>query len=127
MNVGRGEIVAAVEKTDGGARRGRAVFQGDGGAHVFHVERQAVADDEDEDERQDDAEQDAAAVAFHLLKFLAREGEEPPKKSTEIHLIASSRLRASSTMRMKTSFMSAAGIFMRARISAGLPRTSIVP
>ena len=52
---------------------GRRVFQHDGHRDVRHVERQPVAEQQDQHHRQHDADGDAAGIANDLPAFLAHE------------------------------------------------------
>ena len=62
---------------------GRRVFQHDGDRHVLHVERQAVAEQQDQNHRQHDADGDAAGIADHLTPFFANERRDAPQTGRE--------------------------------------------
>ena len=71
----RGELEAG-----GHFRRvGRGVLQDHGDRHVLHVERQAVAEQQDQHHRQHDADGDAAGVAEDLTRLLAHQRPDSPR------------------------------------------------
>ena len=107
-------------------RRWRRVLEHDGRRHILDIERHAIADNQNQHERQHDAHENAAAVADEFEEFLPDERQETTNHAGFLPSFASSA-RACSTMAMKIAFISASGMCMRSRISDGLPSTSISP
>ena len=66
-------------KTGGQFRRlGRGIFQDDGQRNILHVQRQSVAEQQDQHQRQHDADGDAAGIAKDLPRFFSHQRPDAP-------------------------------------------------
>src|SRR5690606_18902132 len=126
-NIGR-----TLQAADDFARGGRAVFQYHRYGRIVDVERQAVAEQEDQGDGQKQAHGQIAFVAQQLPHFLAQQGGEPAREPGCLHAPASAgagraRARPCSTMAMKALSMSMPLSPASSRTSRGVPSASMRP
>src|SRR5690606_15887087 len=72
------EIARGTETRRQILRRWRRLLNDEADAGTRGIQRDAVAEEENEDERQHEGDEDAARIAHDLQRLLAYEGPEPP-------------------------------------------------
>ena len=77
------EVRRQLKPRDGVPRIGRRVLDHERNRHVSHIQRQSVAEQQDKDNGQHEADGDAARVAQDLAGFLAHERPDAPELAVE--------------------------------------------
>ena len=79
------EILRTIHERDCLSGRRRMILQHDRHGDVLHIQRHAVADQQDQHDRHDDAQQQAALVAQQLIEFFPGQRGQPPEKGLSPH------------------------------------------